>query len=950
MKNKITPEVIKETVQAKNDIADIRSIVPQIADADLTQPVIAAFADYILYERFMDSIKEELQCMIDSGASKADVQSKLDSYIISIKNISNNFLKSFNSLSMEDNKAFKIAYFAVSSKKYAPADIQNHPIQENLIRGKADGHWRLKPEAFTLNLKKEWLPEYSADNKQGLNIESTINKKSKEYPLATAGLRGASDAYFPWNGDFMFNFAGEAITMFSQNMYLLLNAKREDSALQQSIFDLRNEVIKYRTEKGIADDVKNEVVLAEMLSSKSVDISAVTNKVSEKLIKLAGSETRFNSIMYQEIAVRIAAAMGIQVKTPPLEGDNKISIWLASFLTFTEDYDQANYETCSHGPMKMKCMKDLSDEGAQFLPDVSMTFAEVNEMVLQRIKDAGDFPIKFAAENDPNIDRSIDGIEEYYKMLQENVTTKPNLAKIKEAVKKGYSFVQDCAAGCMGPIMDKLFKKAGISDSVDQINAKYDSYQAGIGKAFINDKTTLFDENEKPIVQVPVLEFDDQGVDASRQDVVERMYYETLFQDAPIGKLITNTDPDGDRFVVGQIMKNDAATLEKLNKFGIKYIQVNDEKIYAYYSPNKMFLMTTAYYLEQQVKSGNLKKGDTAVLIKTAQTSYAFNEYAEAATKKYGIKVVCIEPTVGFKEIAAMQRHIELQMKENETRIANGQEAQDVVVTDALGHEHNLGTGRIQLISSSEESGGQDLAPAKGITSKLGRFSLGNREKSAGVVSFLAGVMGADFYLNDKLVIDYWDELIQDFGLTYIQDDRHDEKLFNPNQPDPKLAKIEMAEGNKRKDICNEFWWDIARASQEGLLSLDQIKGILVETFPELDKDVLMSLKEITPILTDADEEEARAKDGIYMLFDGLYIAIRPSGTEPVIKGYYSGRMERSDGLAIAKTFSSYTPDKEGLAEAGYGDLPILSAHIIAKGLGSDTLIGNSFYLTDNNQ
>ena len=71
----------------------------------------------------------------------------------------------------------------------------------------------------------------------------------------------------------------------------------------------------------------------------------------------------------------------------------------------------------------------------------------------------------------------------------------------------------------------------------------------------------------------------------------------------------------------------------------------------------------------------------------------------------------------------------------------------------------------------------------------------------------------------------------------------------------------------------------------------------------------LSTLKEIKPVLTAAKNEADRAKDGVYLLFDDFYIDIRPSGTDPKIKGYYSGRFNPKEGKYIAKAMASHTPE-----------------------------------------
>lgn len=890
-------------------LSNIEELLPE--GTEISTDTRVAFARYIAVQTVYEEAEREIQGLIDSGADQETIDTASARANANLESLSANFNSHYQQLAYESSKNLSKALHVYQILKYTPEGVRNQQEMTKYCYFGNDGQWHLKPEAMEIDLTPEMARPYSEENPNGHNLEAVLDYKGVQYGISTAGYRSKSNTHFPWDGNSNFGFFEEAITAYSQNLTLALMAERDNADLQGSISSLKAQVALYREVNEIGAEVKDAEILA-ILMNEDNNQAAIDGfaSVCGQLEKLAGGEVRFNTPMYQELFTRVAAAMGITVHTPPLEGKSLTSIWMASFLIFKNDYDMGNFMTSSHARADYACSKDLSGEGAQFLPEVSVNFAAVNKWVVNQIKTKG-FKIKVAAANDPKIKRDIDGSQQYLDMLKTSVLTEENLALVQRAIQENdYTIIQDCVSGCMGPIMAKLFEMAGVSDAVSQLNRDYDPFQAGIGKAVVGASEKLLDKDYQVRATLPTLKFEDEGVDASLQVVVERMYYKHHLKDAKIGQVVSNTDPDGDRLVVGQVMENNAAMKAELDEFGVKYIELDSNRLFCYYSPNKMFLMTTAFYLDQLVTSGNLKKGDTAVVIKTAQTSYAFNEFCEAAENKYGIKIVCIEPTVGFKEIASTQRDIEGQIKANEDRAAAGQPKQDIIVTDALGHEHNLGTGNIQLVTASEESGGQEIAPPGGIISENGRFALGNREKSAGVGSFLSIVFGANLSLKKMTVLDYWKGLIDDFNLTFIQDERHDEKLFDPGEPNPVKYKAAEAEGNQRKQLNNGFWWNLARSYEEGKLSLDDVKGILKEAFPELSADRLNGLREIKPVLTAGVKPEDRAKDGVYLLFEDCYIAIRPSGTDPKIKGYYSGKFSPVKGLEYAKAMASYIPSE----------------------------------------
>lgn len=903
----------------------IQEMTPFIPGIEIPENVKMAFSKYLDQEALVTHFKSSIQYLIDSKTPSEVISKAEDTANYILRAAHKSFYGNYNKFTYQERRTFLkiIDIYLVQSS--TPIGIQSQTLPLQYMELGKDGAWRLKPGEMDIVITKEMLAPYNKDSApNGFNVKTGIFDKSGRYEVSTAGDRGRQNTLYPWDGNNPMSFFQEAITAYSQNMNLAFMASRKDTSLQKSISEMKDLVSAYRktiddtfiNRKGKKVTMTDSQLMTKLIDSGSTDAKAKFMEVSSKLKKMAGGEVRFNTELYQELFVRVAAKMGINVHTPKLEGENKTSIWMTSFIIFSEDYDMGNFFTSSHARVNYYCSKDVSDEGAQFLPDVSKGFAAVNEFIVREIEEKGSFVIPLSSTNDANIIRDIDGTDEYIALQETAVLTEDNIELVRRAAENGYTIIQDCVHGCMGPLMSKIFNKIGWGSVVRQLNTDYDPSQGGIGKDIVLDTKgkVLVDDKFQIKATLQTLKLDDEGVDASNSKVVKRMNYLYHLAAEKIGQFITNTDPDGDRSVNGEIVENTATKKAELDKYGIGSILLDVKRLFTFFSPNKMFLMTTAFYLDQLRESGKIKKGDTAVIIKTAQTSYAFNEFAAAYEKKHGIKVVCVEPTVGFKEIASAQRDIEAGIIINKQHDEVGEAREDVVITDALGHKHNLGQGNIVLVSGSEESGGQDLAPPTGIRSKLGRFALGNREKSAGTASLIVTIMGAKLFLEGKTILDYWKNLVDDYGLTFIQDDRHDEKLFDDGILDPTEFKKAKNEGNNRKELNSRFWWNLARNNTEGNLSLEQVKAILKESFKDsLTTEQLAkidTLKEIKPLLTASKDPKDRAKDGVYLLFDDFYIAVRPSGTDPKIKGYYSGRFAPEEGLKIAKAMASFTPEE----------------------------------------
>lgn len=641
----------------------------------------------------------------------------------------------------------------------------------------------------------------------------------KEATISTGGIRGIQNPLYPWDHRFPIHLIGIMLATEAKALYL-----------------------------------KNQ----RIASGDSFEIHKIT-----------GGEVRYNTKLYIDIISRIQAAHGIHSHIPI--GRKTIPIWLASFIIFLYDYDGGEYCTASHGIRPKIATKDLSNDGGQYLPEISIAFVEYIDKILTQAEEEG-YTITIENRKHELITEDIDGIEEYAEYLKSGVASEENLKLIQEAQKEGLRIVFDCVGGCMFRTMNELWSKFGITGVYSPINIEEDPYFHGIGMAYRS--------NGEDIVELV-----DLTVDASNMDVVKTMDYKRKLKDYPVGTILQITDPDGDRLVMGEIESID--NVDRLRNFGIDYLPLFRDKVLTIYSPNQAFLMMIDFHASQLKKAGKWDRHNR-VLIKTVQTAFSWNQWAEKAG------AIVVQPTVGFNEIAAFEKEIEGKMLDGD----------NVVVKDALGTEINCGKDSRMLVGG-EESGGLAIGAIEElIESRNNRKIIGPREKSAGEASIIATAFAAHLFLHKMRMSKYLENLYKENEITFIYDYREDRMLYNENEGDPERLVSQKAAGEIIRDSNTAFFLGLGKAFESGKINIEEAKNILREAFPQLNFDKLKSPK----IVYDYDKNP----DGVYFLFEDMFLAIRPSGTDAKIKCYYSGARRKEEGKIYAKAITEYDGTKTG--------------------------------------
>ena len=673
---------------------------------------------------------------------------------------------------------------------------------------------------FSVTLKKEHLYPHSETNPEGLNLLEWFANYSKEAKVSTAGIRGPQNIIYPQDTRFPINLAG--------------------------------------------------IVLATLAKA----LVAREKYEGKEILKLAGSEVRYNSDLYLDAIARVQAAQGIKTLTP--KGRKTIPIWLASFLAYKLDLLGGEYITSSHGISVKTATKDLNSQGSQYLPEESMEFVDKIQEIFDILEKEGSYTIKISAKNNPLIDETImsklnDGIDLYVEYLKSGVGQ--NLDSVKKM--KSKLFIE-CVGGCAYRTLSRVLEKLGIQDKYVWNNTEEDPFFHSIGKYDTDPK------GNKVFYDYSV----DATVLAKRPNgekffpVIESMHYEKVLADYPFGTVVLITDPDHDRLTVCQIEAVGNESL--LEEYGISYIKLDESRILTIYSANQAFLMLMNYRAKQ-LKSHGKFKNHPRFMIKTTASALSWDEWAKA----HGIKVVNVP--VGFKEIANIMKKVELQLKNNPDK--------EVVVDDVFGNAVNLGV-QPRLIFGGEESGGMIMGSEDMIESLAGRKAIAMREKSATEAIIVASSLAAKLEEDNKTLSEYLIEIFEENNIIAKFDVREDIAYYNESEPDIEKLKQAKIEGEKQRTKNDLFYLSLAIAVKEGIINLEDVKNILNDAFSELNFDNLVSIKFVG--------------DGTYLQFTDKYVEIRPSGTDAKTKAYAGG--ENLAGIEnYARVLGNYSGERTAM-------------------------------------
>lgn len=674
-------------------------------------------------------------------------------------------------------------------------------------------------EEMVFVLKKEHLKPYDANtNPEGLNLDNWLKNYEKEAAVSTAGIRGPQNILYPYDVRFPINIMGIMLATYAK----ALVAKD-----------------KYK---------------------------------GKKLIKLAGREVRYNSDKFLDLIARVQAAQGIETLTTYER--KTMPIWLASFLCFKLDLLGGEYITSSHGISVKNATKDLNSQGSQYLPEESMEFVDKIKEIFALVEKDGKYEIRIAKSDDELINESFmktinNGIDLYKEYLEKGVANKENLDLIKGIKNK---IIIENVGGSAYNTLSKILTAFNITEKFDWMNIEEDPFFHGIGKYDTDPKGNkcFYDYS----VDATVLGKKQDG--SSYFPVIDTLNYDKKLKEYPIGTVVLITDPDHDRLTVCQI--EDKKSIDFLNKTGISYSELDNDRILCIYTANQSFLLIMDFWAKQLKASGQWNN-HPRFMIKTTASAKSWDEWA----KYNNIKVVNVP--VGFKEIANIMKKVEMQLINNPEK--------DVIVTDVFGYEVNLGKNP-RMIFGGEESGGMIIGSEELIKSKAGRIAIAMREKSASEAIIVASALAAKLEAEGKTLSVALDEIFNSNEIIAKYDMREDIAYYNESEPD--IVKLTQAkkDGEALRTKNDLFYLTMALAEFDGKITLDNVKSILKSTFPTLNFDNLIDIKFVG--------------DGTFLKFTDKFIEIRPSGTDAKTKAYGAGS-NKDDISKFAKILGNYSGD-----------------------------------------
>ena len=674
-------------------------------------------------------------------------------------------------------------------------------------------------DEFVFVLKKEHLLPYDETiNPQGLNLDNWLKNYEKEAAVSTAGIRGPQNILYPYDVRFPINIMGI------------------------------------------------------MLATYAKALVAKEKYVGKKLLKLVGREVRYNSDKFLDLIARVQSAQGIETLTTYQR--QTMPIWLASFLCFKLDLLGGEYITSSHGISVKNATKDLNSQGSQYLPEESMEFVDKIKEIFDIVRKDGKYEIKIAKSDDKLINEDFmktinNGINLYKEYLENGVANKENLNLINNLKNK---IVIENVGGSAYNTLSKILDAFKISEKFVWMNIEEDAFFHSIGKYDTDPK------GNKCFYDYSV----DATVVAKKQDgtpyfpVIDTLNYDEKLKQYPIGTVVLITDPDHDRLTVCQIENTTA--IDFLNKTGISYSKLDEDRILCVYTANQSFLLIMDFWAKQLKASGQWDK-HPRFMIKSTASAKSWDEWA----KFNGVNVVNVP--VGFKEIANIMKKVEKQIIDNPNK--------DVIVTDVFGKEINLGVNP-RMIFGGEESGGMIIGAEDLIKSKAGRVAIAMREKSASEAIIVASALAAKLEKEEKTLSVALDEIFTSNEIIAKYDMREDISYYNESEPD--IVKLTQAkkDGEALRTKNDLFYLTMALSEFDGNINLEQVKFILKSTFKTLNFDNLIDIKFVG--------------DGTFLQFTDKFIEIRPSGTDAKTKAYGAGS-DKENISEFARVLGNYSGD-----------------------------------------
>lgn len=582
-------------------------------------------------------------------------------------------------------------------------------------------------------------------------------------------------------------------------------------------------------------EVPFNTVTVAMIASAKAELMLETGLKSNHV----GGEVRPHTQEFINLVARIYAAHGISVHLRA--GDVKTTpIWLSSYGVFYHELDAGENFTASHSQNFKGGWKPMDGSGMQLLA-MADQIAERVRKIGHKASEEG-YEIVLAPSDSSLIRNDFDPVEPYVAMVHQIV---PNslIDTVKDASAKGFRAAISTEGGSMAKTSRMVFERLSISCGDNGI-VRY-----------------LHEEERSDYHGIGIVEGENFGIDPGKWQIYKNIGAQELLQKKE-ADVVFIWDADGDRFnIVTVAPAQKAGTAAAI---GLETEPLDDTRALVYFKPNQIYFMLTAVKLEALAASGILGKYNW-IIATTYPTSKSIGELALSFNNRYGVNLKTYQVPVGFK-------HFGNTVKELEAQISSGNK--EVVLTDVLGKNHNMGSTP-RMIMMAEESGGAAMGTAEFCESKNCKSrSLGLKEKDGMQIGVMALALAAKLKMEDNSFAEFYIEKIEENDIVYRYYNRRDVKLFDESLRGEERVAAEAAGNERKKKMVNFF-----RA--------------LTKLTPD------MAHKKLQEVV-DADLPEIKALfwagDGTYIDFGDMWFELRASGTDAVLRFYIEGKeRERLD-------------------------------------------------------
>ncbi len=755
--------------------------------------------------------------------------------------------------------------------------IQKHQpeLKEKLLRDYEDNwvkyknkHSDIKP-IFNLDNKDKQEFIINSEIADRYNLRKHLNDFLEKSQNSTAGIRAFVDILHSQNPQKMYNDMFLAVLIQAEAEFI----KKIHKETQKKLENINPDDFCRTIRKNL--NSRNMEIIESIYELKLEDIIPF---VKNNPVKLVGGEVRPHTAKFVEMETRILARNGIKVITLR-EYSDTTTIYMFSYLCYLLGATGATYYTSSHSSNYLCGRKVLAPDGSQILPDVYENYREIlNRIINDDIyKNKREYKLKMSEAHHPNILKTLS----YDRMAKLYVSTlnatKSEIDIINKAVSNGHKIIVNALNGSTAGTLKPILKELGINESVFEWLYEKESQFFDVGYLVVRSKDKETNEDMYSVEHL--------GIDTTIPEVAKTIPYFELLKGKPEDTKIYECDPDSDRFVLKQIMKKDDSPL--LDNYGIGYYELDDDKILAAPSPNKIFLCLDIIDYEL-MKGEGIWDDYTSFYIITYVSWRAWSEFADSV--KQMKKVVTL---VGFKNLTSIQREIENWYFYSDKP--------ELTFKDQLGNKITMDKKKqLRVHCKEEESGGRVAGMNKVCNNILGEKTIAMPEKSAADSLVSELIYSSKLYLENSknyLVINSLDSFFKKYKLSSKIDFRLDILHGLPQgviaQMDHDRQRAEMKKAGAVKANFNNFFFSIAKAVGEKQIAKEKASAILSEVMPSY-KNIWKCLDRI--MLT----EELLAKgekrpEGVLMEFKEMNGCVpvvsefdfRPSGTDPLKSKIY---------------------------------------------------------------